>query len=139
MLPSEQLGDSWKSLEIGDQDTHSFPSGDYKFLVNHFDGIGVCQVHAIHSPMSSFFSHDHAKSVARQFVRKLLTVVDEDDRLDEKRLERFINGEEMDDILSSEQVDKENTGAAVEEESRPNAQIARRDFLRGNLGHKEQA
>lgn len=139
MLPSQQLGDDWESFEIGEQHTHAFPSGDYKFLVNHFEGIGVCQVHAIHSPMSNFFSHDHAKAVARQFIRKLLTVVDENDRLDEKRLERFINGEEMSDILSSEQVDEENIEAVAEQKPDPNAQIARRDFLAGNLGNKEQA
>lgn len=138
MLPSEQLEDDWEGFEIGEKHTHSFPSGDYKFLVNHFDGIGACQVHAIHSPMSNFFSHDHAKASARQFIRKLMKIVKEDDRLDERRLERFINGEEMSDIQSLEQVNEDAPATDVGKAAKPNSQIARRNFLRGNLTDKEQ-
>ncbi len=139
MLPSKQLGDDWTKFEIGDQHVHTFPSGDYKFLVNHFDGIGVCQLHAIHSPMSSFFSHEHAKAAARQFIRNLMTNVGEDERLDERRLERFINGEEMSDIHSCEQVCEQDSETVIEQESRSKTSIARRDFLRGGFGNIEQA
>jgi len=140
MFPSSQLGDDWNGFEIGDQQVHEFPSGDYKFRVNEFDGVGVCQVHAIHSPMSGFFSQDHAKATARQFMTKLMTVVDEDDRLDEKRLERFINGEEMDGIHKSEQASKEPPETvSVAEVKNPNKAapaIGRRDLLRGRLESK---
>ncbi len=139
MLPSEQLGDDWTKYEIGHQHIHTFPSGDYKFLANHFDGIGVCQLHAIHSPMSGFFSHEHAIAAARQFMSKLFKKVDEDDRLDERRLERFINNEEMGDIRDSELASAEEPASAIAQEPRPKSQIARRDFLRGNLAGKEQA
>ncbi len=138
MFPSEHLGDDWSEFEIGDQHTHTFPCGDYKFLVNHFDGVGVCQGHAIHSPMSGFFSHKHAKIAARQFMRKLLTASDEDERLDESRLERFINGEGMSDIQGSEQVSVEESEVAIEKKPLQKSGIARRNFLRGDLASNEQ-
>ena len=139
MLPASQLGDDWSTYEIGQQWVHEFPSGDYKFLVNEFDGIGICQAHAIHSPMSSFFTHDQAKITAIKFMKKLMTVVDEDDRLDEKRLERFINGENMDDIKKSEQPQDDTAETTPEKIASPAAEIDRRNFLRGRLNDKKQA
>ena len=138
MLPSSQLGDDWSKFEIGQQHIHTFPSGDFKFLVNEFKGIGICQVHAIHSPMASFFSHDHARVTAFQFMNKLMTVVDEDDRLDESRLERFINGEDMDDIQKSEKVPEDSAETGTESVDKPTPEIARRDFLRGRLDDNKQ-
>ena len=139
MLPSSQLADDWSMFEIGQQHVHTFPSGDYKFLVNEFEGIGICQVHAIHSPMSNFFTHDQAKITALIFMKKLMTVVDEDDRLDERRLERFINGENMDDIQKSEQVQEDLPETSPEKIKKPTPEIARRDFLRGRLEDNQQA
>ena len=139
MLPSSQLGDDWSTFEIGQQHVHEFPSGDYKFLVNEFEGLGICQVHAIHSPMSNFFTHDQAKITALVFMKKLMSVVDEDDRLDEKRLERFINGENMDDIKKSEQPEEITPETSPEKIAKPTPQIDRRNFLRGRLDDKKQA
>jgi [NiFe] hydrogenase assembly HybE family chaperone len=133
MLPS--VDDQWNGFEVGDQHFYEFPSGEYKFRVNEFDGIGVCQMLAIHSPMSRFSSGDQARIIAHGFMKKLLTPVDPQDRLDEKRMERFIDGEDMAHIRSSEQRAQEGAAGVDlprKDEASP-VQIARSDFIRGRF------
>ncbi|MCP4935312.1 MAG: [NiFe]-hydrogenase assembly chaperone HybE [bacterium] len=132
IFPKE--GDDWSGLKIGDRQDHEFPSGDQKFLVNEYEGIGVCQSMAIHSPMVDFKSHEHARLTAHVFMKKLMTPVDPEDRLDEKRLERFVDGEEMAEIHHSEKEAGKVEAAGKRQPDCDNPpEIARRDFIRGKF------
>lgn len=136
MFPNEE--DDWSAYKIGDRQDHEFPSGERKFLINEFEGIGICQSLAIHSPMADFKSQEHARLTAHVFMKKLMIPIDPDDQLDEKRLERFIEGEEMAEIHQSEKISPpaatDVSSKAVDSSS---VEIARSDFIRGKFrGHR---
>lgn len=94
LLPGE--GEDWSDLALGHKRFHNFPAKKYKFMVNEIDGIGFCQTHSLHSPMNEFSSHEHAVSVAQDFLDKLM--VDSspasEDLVDEDLLGRIMRGEE---------------------------------------------
>jgi len=98
LLPGE--GEDWSELVLGHKRFHNFPAKKYKFMVNEIDGIGFCQTHSLHSPMNEFSSHEHAVSVAQDFLDKLM--VDSsparEDLVDEDLLGRIMRGEETPEV-----------------------------------------
>ena len=84
LLPAQ--GEDWSDLTLGQKKVHEFPSQKCKFMVNDIEGIGVCQMHSLFSPMNEFSSHEQAVRAARDFIDKLMVdtqpgtanVVDED-------------------------------------------------------------
>ena len=63
MLPG--VDDQWQSLGLGEKQSHDFPAGTYRFLVNILDGLGVCQMHSVYSPMRDFPNQASAVAAAR--------------------------------------------------------------------------
>ncbi len=110
-----------QKLEIGSKQEHKFPSGSYEFTVNEVDGVGYYQSHAIYSPMMDFNNQTDAKIKADEFMTQLLMDnAQVEEGVDKERLQRFLNGEEMQDIQISE----------IGEKNKP---LSRRDILQGKF------
>ena len=130
LVPAEGEG-----IRVGDKRTFEFPSQNYDFTANEVDGAGTYYAYPIHSPMHEFHYQEHAIAKAEAFLEMLMVEIDPEDRLDEKRLARFLGGEEMEEIKCGEcagpaQVDGEVTlGQSADSPSRVN----RREMLRGRF------
>jgi [NiFe] hydrogenase assembly HybE family chaperone len=130
LFPNEN--DNWQDMKIGKKQDHLFPSNRHEFMLNEIEGIGICQTLSLYSPMHDFENQDHAIAAATAFLEILLKPVDEDERLDEKRLEQFLDGQEMDGIYQKEclvKAEKEQQQKLDLSEQR----LSRRDILRGNF------
>jgi len=135
IFPNED--DHWEDMKIGSKHYHEFPSNRHQFMLNEVEGLGLCQTMSLYSPMHDFENQDHAIAAATAFLEILMKPVDEDDRLDEKRLEQFLDGEDMDDIYKKEcqiKAEKAQQDKPVIMEQK----ISRRDILRGNFASNEQ-
>ena len=99
MLPG--VDDQWQSLGLGEKQSHDFPAGTYRFLVNILDGLGVCQMHSVYSPMRDFPNQASAVAAARDFLERLMApapAVDGEVPVDEELLGRILRGEDIPEI-----------------------------------------
>ena len=99
MLPGAD--DRWQSLAMGEKQSHDFPGGTYRFLVNVLDGLGVCQMHSIYSPMRDFPNQASAVAAAGDFLDRLMTPAPASDGeapVDEELLGRILRGENIPEI-----------------------------------------
>jgi len=131
------LDEDWRDFKIGSRHVHEFPSGPRDFLINVVENLGVCQTHALYSPMSGFQTQAQAVAAAKQIMRDLLIRVELEEKLDEKRLERFINGEDMSQIRQSETGSGPEGHIGETTEGVASVLIARSDFLRGRFSGKK--
>lgn len=94
LFPAE--GEDWSGLRLGDKQTHRLPANEYRFTVNEFDGLGICQTHSLYSPMHEFMNQDHAVAAAESFMQTLMVSVEhpDTDPHDEALLGRILRGEE---------------------------------------------
>ena len=122
--------EDWSGLEVGHKQMHDFPSGRHAFLVNEIEGLGTFQARSLHSPMKKFFSQDHARTVARLAMEELMKPLDPETHLDEDRLRRFIEGENMADIRASEERAMAGTEKDDTRQAAPRL-VSRRELLRG--------
>lgn len=137
ILPTDD--EDWSHMNLGDKRPHKFSSRTYKFMLNEFDGIGLCQTHSLYSPMQSFASHEQALDTAQSFLDDLMVERDltEEERVDEELLGRVLRGEAIPEVnfdaIDSAQTDQ--APAEGQEETSVNAQkdISRRNLLRGQL------
>ncbi|GAB6039877.1 [NiFe]-hydrogenase assembly chaperone HybE [Endothiovibrio diazotrophicus] len=131
LLPG--AGDDWPELAIGDKQTLRLPEKSYELTLNEFDGVGRCLCFALHSPMQAFENQSVAATVANAFMEVLMTEKEEHQPSEEElRLNRFLEGEEMADILAEEQA-----AAAAKRCHRDDlaeSTLSRRDLLRGSVG-----
>jgi [NiFe] hydrogenase assembly HybE family chaperone len=142
MLPAEN--EDWSGMELGHKQPHEFANRRYKFMINEYEGIGLCQTHSLHSPMRAFASHEQARAAAQCFMDELyeMQTLGEEDLVDEELLGRVLREEDMDDLDTASEALAENqpsptlgmttvgqqaTGVSVRE-------ISRRDLLRGRFG-----
>jgi [NiFe] hydrogenase assembly HybE family chaperone len=96
LFPAPQ--DDWQALALGSKHFITFPSGNYRFLFNVIDELGVCQMHSLHSPMHPFRSQEAAIAEATAFLDKLLVVPPggvQYDPLDEELLGKILRGEKV--------------------------------------------
>ncbi len=140
MLPRD--GEDWEGCQLGDKETHRFPSGSYRFMVNEYDGIGRCQTHSLYSPMGEFLNQDHAVAAAQGFLDTLMVEREqtEEDRVDEELLGRILRGEERPELdpaalAEIEAIEGERgcRAAQVAPDVAMAAQLSRRDLLRGGF------
>ncbi len=98
LIPADE--DNWVELSLGQKQTHKFPSGEYKFLVNELDNIGFCQTHSLFSPMNNFVSQEQAVVAAENFLNNLFVVPEPNSAnpVDEELLGRIRRGEETPDL-----------------------------------------
>ncbi len=132
LLPSSD--DDWSELELGAKVTHAFPSRDLEFLVNQLDGLGFCQTYAIHSPMGKFAEQKAAVDAAEIFLMDLMVHSERvSDSLDEQRMQRYLDGEDMAQIRAGEDAGKERLAVLEAEslEEKMDKPVSRRELLRG--------
>ena len=96
-------GESWDGLQLGEQKSIEFPSRNYPFSVNEFDGIGRCLTHSLCSPMFQFESQAEAVAYAESVMAGLEQEADEVLKGEEAELERYMRKEGM---FDGEQVEK---------------------------------
>lgn len=99
LLPSAD--DDWQALPLGGKEKHPFPGAALQFLVNVIDGLGVCQMHSVHSPMHAFADQATALAAADAFLDKLLTgqsQAEPVDPVDEQLLGRILRGEAVPEV-----------------------------------------
>lgn len=90
--------DDWQSQALGSKNMVAFPGGNYRFLINVIDELGVCQMHSLHSPMHRFGSQAAAIAEATAFLDKLLVIPPggvQDDPVDEELLGKILRGEKL--------------------------------------------
>ncbi|MEG3639684.1 [NiFe]-hydrogenase assembly chaperone HybE [Magnetococcus sp. PR-3] len=139
---------------LGDKQDYRFPERSYTMLVNEFEGVGRCWTFSVHSPMSEFPAHDTTVARAEAFLEVLLTERDveeeEDEALDEARIQRILSTEDIRSLYEEEQakvmeeaglVSKEGSEAcpASQEDAEPLSErvkqpVSRRDLLTGLRG-----
>ena len=96
LFPKPQ--DDWQSQALGSKNMISFPGGNYRFMINVIDELGVCQMHSLHSPMHRFGSQDAAIAEATAFMDKLLVIPPggvQYDPVDEELLGKILRGEKV--------------------------------------------
>jgi [NiFe] hydrogenase assembly HybE family chaperone len=96
LFPKPQ--DDWQAQALGSKHVITLPSGDYRFLINVIDELGVCQMHSLHSPMHRFENQAAAVSQATEFMDKLLVIPPggvQYDPVDEELLGKILRGEKV--------------------------------------------
>ena len=99
LFPGAQ--DDWEVEALGNKRVIAFPSGNYRFLANRIDELGVCQMHSLHSPMHRFGNQAMAIAEATAFMDKLLVIPPEgiqDDPVDEELLGKILRGEKVPEL-----------------------------------------
>jgi len=131
-------------MELGHKQPHEFCDRIYKFMINEYDGIGICQTHSLYSPMRNFTSHEQAVAAAQEFLKDLFEEreLSEEERIDEDLLGKVMRGEEVpevdlddfDEIQPYEPSGMANTvGQQATQVKVKEKKISRRNLLRGNL------
>ncbi len=140
MIMFQSEDEDWSELALGRKMPHVFPAKKIKFMVNEFDGLGVCQTHSLHSPMNAFSNQQHALAVARDFIDTLLVDAEADaqDSVDENLLGRIMRGEDtpevnLDDFATIEPHEKSIPINVITERKPVKATFDRRDLLRGRF------
>jgi [NiFe] hydrogenase assembly HybE family chaperone len=90
--------DDWQAQALGSKHSVTFPNGNYRFLINVIDELGVCQMHSLHSPMHPFGNQAAAVSEATAFMDKLLVIPPggvQHDPVDEELLGKILRGEKV--------------------------------------------
>lgn len=134
MFPAE--GENWSGMNTGETAYYEFPAGERVFQINEFEGVGQIQTHSLYSPMSRFVNQDHARAAARKCLVDLMTDLDPEEHLDERRLKQFIEDGKMPSEPDSPDKDRAPVDEDGAQASKPVPEIAKRDFLRGNFGGK---
>jgi len=62
---------AFRALGSGQQQTWQFPSGEYSFFGLEEEGLGLCQMCSLFSPVVEFSAHDEAVATAREIMRVL--------------------------------------------------------------------
>jgi [NiFe] hydrogenase assembly HybE family chaperone len=96
LFPHSQ--DDWHSQALGSKNMIAFPGGNYRFMINVIDELGVCQMHSLHSPMRRFGSQIAAIEEATTFLDKLLVIPPggvQHDPVDEELLGKILRGEKV--------------------------------------------
>jgi [NiFe] hydrogenase assembly HybE family chaperone len=90
--------DDWQEQALGSKHSVTFPNGNYRFLINVIDELGVCQMHSLHSPMHPFGNQAAAIAAATAFMDKLLVIPPggvQHDPVDEELLGKILRGEKV--------------------------------------------
>ena len=140
ILPTED--EDWSKMNLGDKRPQKFCHKTYKFMLNEFDGIGLCQTHSLYSPMRDFSSHEQALRVAQEFLDSLKVEreLSEDEQVDEELLGRIMRGEEtaevnLDDfdVVAPMQAGPAPVRGQSGLKVKLQKKISRRNLLRGHL------
>jgi [NiFe] hydrogenase assembly HybE family chaperone len=123
--------DDWDALPIGQAHEHEFPEKKFKFVLNEFEGIGRCQIHALHSPMSKFESHQAALDEASRILASMMVEVEPGEaEFEAERLRRFLDGDESALLKNDDETELDDSAPIPVKKAKT---VSRRDLLRGGL------
>ncbi len=129
-------GDDWVALALGHKVSYSFPSQELEFMTNKLDILGYCQTYAIHSPMGKFADQQAAVDAAEIFLMDLMVQSDRvSDSIDQQRMQRYLDGEDMAQIRDGEEAEKERLAALNAEtlDEKMKKPLSRRGLLSGEF------
>ena len=138
LLPGET--ENWDDKRETTSNKHTFPSGNYQFLVGFEPDIGKYQMCSLFSPMFEFADNDAAIETAEVAVKELMNIDNiEQTDIDSRQIEAIWDGtEEHPDIIAAREA-AEKTREKVRAETPPRASlkermeqpVSRRRLLRG--------
>lgn len=141
LLPRD--GEDWTNMELGHKQPHEFGSRVYKFMINEYEGIGICQTHSLHSPMRNFTSHEQALLAAQESLDELFEEreLSEEEKVDDDLLGKVMRGEDtpevnlddFDEIRPYQPGGLSNTVGQQATQVKVEKKISRRNLLRGNF------
>jgi len=136
LLPSEE--ENWDDMRETTSNKHTFPSGNYQFLVGYEPDIGKYQMCSLFSPMFEFTCNDAAVETAEIVIKELMNIenVEEVD-IDSKQLEAIWDGTEE----HPDKIEAREAAAKAKAEAPPRMPlkekmeqpVSRRRLLRGAL------
>ena len=94
-------GDDWSGRALGAKETLQFPGGSFRFMSNTIEGIGLVQMHSVHSPMHAFPDQATAIDAAETFLKQLLEEPADGhlaDPYQEELLGRVLRGERVPEL-----------------------------------------
>ena len=140
LLPGET--ENWDDKQETSSSRHTFPSGNYQFLVGYEPAIGKYQMCSLFSPMFEFADNDAAVETAEVAIKELMNIenVEEVD-IDSRQLEAIWDGteEHPDKIAAREAAEKAKAEAEPRKplQERMQQPVSRRHLLRGALMLKD--
>ncbi|RKZ70241.1 MAG: hypothetical protein DRQ44_01255 [Gammaproteobacteria bacterium] len=136
LLPGES--ENWDDMQETSSSKHTFPSGNYQFLVGYEPDIGKYQMCSLFSPMFEFTCDAAAVETAEIVIKELMNIenVEEVD-IDSTQLEAIWDGteEHPDKIAAKEAAAKAKAEAPPRKplKERMEEPVSRRRLLRGAL------
>jgi len=136
LMPGED--ENWDDKQETSSCRHTFPSGNYEFLVGYEPGIGKYQMCSLFSPMFEFNDNDAAVETAEVAVRELMNHENiEQNDIDSSQLEAIWDGteEHPEKIAAREAAAKAKAEATPRKslQERMEEPVSRRRLLRGAL------
>ena len=93
LLPGET--ENWDDMQETSANRHTFPSGNYEFLVGYEADIGKYQMCSLFSPMFEFADNAAAVETAEVAIKELMNLENiEEADIDSRQLEAIWNGSE---------------------------------------------
>lgn len=139
LLPGET--ENWQDKIETSCCRHTFPSGQYEFLIGFEPGIGKYQMCSLFSPMFEFADDDAAVQTAEVAIKELMNTDNiEHNDIDSEQLTAIWNGtEEHPDTVAAREDSRETAKAAEKSEPRQSLSeklqqpVSRRRLLRGAI------
>ncbi len=140
LLPGEN--ENWDDLRETTSRQHSFPSGNYQFLVGYEPDIGKYQMCSLFSPMFEFADNEAAVDTAEVAIKELMNSENiEHTDIDSRQIEAIWDGteEHPDKIAVREEAEKARAKTLAEApprkplKERMEEPVSRRRLLRGAL------
>ena len=140
LLPGED--ENWDELRETTSTRHTFPSGNYQFLVGFEADIGKYQMCSLFSPMFEFADNDAAVDTAEVAIKELMNNENiEHSDIDSRQIEAIWDGteEHPDKIAAREEAETAKAKALAEApprkplKQRMEQPVSRRRLLRGAL------
>jgi len=138
LLPGET--ENWDEKRETTSNKHTFPSGNYQFLVGFEPDIGKYQMCSLFSPMFDFADNDAAIETAQAVIKELMNIdnIEETD-IDSRQIEAIWDGtEEHPDIIAARESAEKNrekvrsqTPQRAPLKERMEQPVSRRRLLRG--------
>lgn len=135
LLPGEK--ENWEDKRETTALRHTFPSGNYEFLVGFEPDIGKYQMCSLFSPMFEFADNDAAVETAEAAIKELMKLENiEETDIDSTQIQAIWDGteEHPDKIAAREAAEKAKAEAPrIPLEERMQQPVSRRRLLRGAL------
>ncbi len=139
LLPGEE--ENWEDKQETTTSRHTFPSGNYEFLIGYEPDIGKYQMCSLFSPMFEFADNAAAVETAEIAIKELMNVENiEQADIDSRQLEAIWNGTEEHpdktaarEAANRETAEKNKVQPHIPLKEKMQKPVSRRSLLRGAL------